>query len=44
MLLLFNKIEKPLNQFAKKNKQKQKKNPKEVSVFGATADNFLYRI
>ena len=45
MLLLFNKIVKPLNQFAKKKqKQKQKKNPKEVSVFGATADNFLYRI
>ena len=45
MLLLFNKIVKPLNQFAKKNKNKnKKKNPKEVSVFGATADNFLYRI
>ena len=39
MLLLFNKTMKPLNQFEKK---KKKKNPKEVSVFGATADNFPY--
>ena len=42
MLLLFNKTIKPICE--KKLKQKQKKNPKEVSVFGATADNFLYRI
>ena len=42
MLLLFNKTIKPICE--KKQKQKQKKNPKEVSVFGATADNFLYRI
>ena len=34
MLLLFNKTIKSLNQFAKKN-------PKEVSAFGTTADNFL---
>ena len=27
----------PLNQFAK-----EKKNPKEVSVFGATTDDFIY--
>ena len=36
MLLLFNKTIKPLNQFAKKNKQ-----TKEVSV-SVFADNFLY--
>ena len=34
MLLLLNKTIKPLSQFAKKN-------PKEVSVFGATGDSFL---
>ena len=34
MLLLLNKTIKPLSQFAKKN-------PKEVSVFGATGDAFL---
>ena len=39
MLLLFNKTIKSLNQFAKK--KKKKKNPKEVSAFGTTADNFL---
>ena len=37
MLLLLNKIIKPLNQFAE-----EKKSPKEVSVFGVTAGNFLY--
>ena len=45
MLLLFNKIVKPLNQFAKKNKNKNKKKiQKKSPFFGATADNFLYRI
>ena len=34
MLLLLNKTIKPLSRFAKKN-------PKEVSVFGATGDAFL---
>ena len=37
MLLLLNKIIKALHQFTKK-----KKNPKEVYVFGITADDFLY--
>ena len=36
MLLLFNYTIKPLNQFAKKQTNKK------VSVFGATADDFLY--
>ena len=35
MLLLNNKAIKTLNQFAKET-------PKEISVFGVTADNFLY--
>ena len=37
MSLLFNKTLKPLYQIAKKKKSK-------VSVFGATADDFLYHI
>ena len=36
LLLLFNYTIKPLNQFAKKQTNKK------VSVFGATADDFLY--
>ena len=35
-MLLFNYTIKPLNQFAKKQRNKK------VSVFGATADDFLY--
>ena len=39
LLLLLNKTVKPLDQFAKK---KKNQNPKEVSVFGATADDFHF--
>ena len=37
MLFLFNKTIKPLDQFAKKKKKK----PKQVSLLGATDDNFF---
>ena len=39
MLFLFNKTIKPLDQFAKKIKKKQKL--KQVSLLGATADDFF---